>query len=203
MTFIADAQIEARAAELWRRFSLRPGFDVEKLLDDLELDLCWEDVDDEDCTGAILGQLIPARRLVILNERHKDRLEKKGGGQLRYTIGHEIGHWIFHSEGLGHGASPLIADERTMCRTDSRESIEIQAEMFSAALLMQRDALKAARPKGEWRGWPFVYGLAASFSVTPTAMKNRLQRLDWIHLDERDAPVSGPKPAPGQGTLLG
>ena len=202
MTFIADAQIEARAAELWRRFLLQPGFDVEKLLDNLELDLCWELVDDEDGTGAILGQLIPARRLVILNERHKDRLEKNGGGQLRYTIGHEVGHWIFHSEGLGDGASPLIADERTMCRTDSRESIEIQAEMFSAALLMQQDALKAALPTGEWRGWPVVYELAASFLVTPTAMKNRLRRLDLIHLDGADTPASGPEPAPGQGSLL-
>jgi hypothetical protein len=203
MTFVADAQIEARAAELWRRFSLQPGFDVEKLLDDLKLDLCWEDVDDEDGTGAILGQLIPARRLVILNERHKDRLEENGAGQLRYTIGHEIGHWIFHSEGLGQGASPLIADERTMCRTDSRESVEIQAEMFSAALLMQRDALKAALPKGQWRGWPAIYELAKSFSVTPTAMKNRLRRLDWIHLDSAETPVSGPEPAPGQESLLG
>jgi hypothetical protein len=203
MTFIADAQIEARAAELWRRFSLRPGFDVEKLLDNLELDLCWELVDDEDGTGAILGQLIPARRLVILNERHKDRLEENGGGQLRYTIGHEIGHWIFHSGGLGDGASLLIADERTMCRTNSRESIEIQAEIFSAALLVQRDALKAALPQGEWRGWPVVYELAALFLVTPTAMKNRLRRLDWIHLDTADTPISGPGPAPGQGSLLG
>lgn len=203
MTFLADAQIEARAAELWRRFSLRPGFDVEKLLDDLELDLCWELVDDEDGGGAILGQLIPAQRLVVLNERHKDRLEEKGGGQLRYTVGHEIGHWIFHSEGLGEGATPLIADERTMCRTDSRESIEIQAEMFSAALLMQRDVLKTALPKEEWRGWSPVYELAALFSVTPTAMKNRLRRLGWIHLDAAELPVNGPEPAPGQGSLLG
>jgi IrrE N-terminal-like domain len=203
MTFIAEAQIEARAAELWRQQSLESGFDVERLLDDLELDLCWELLDDDDGNGSILGQLIPAQRLVVLNERHKNRLEKDGGRQLRFTIGHEIGHWILHSEGLGDGAKPLIADERTMCRGGSRESIEIQAEMFSAALLMQRDALETALPKGEWRGWGPVYELATAFSVTPTAMKNRLRGLGWIHLDEDETPVGGPAPAPGQESLLG
>jgi len=202
VTFIAEAQIEARVAELWRRHSLAVGFDVEKLLDDLKLDLCWELLDDSDGQGAIVGQLIPAKRLVVLNERHEERLEKDGRRQLRFTIGHEIGHWVLHSEGLGEGAESLIADERTMCRDGSRESIEIQAEMFSAALLIQRDALRAALPQGEWRGWRPVYELAEQFLVTPTAMKNRLRRLDWAHLDAVDVPISGSAPANGQVSLL-
>lgn len=203
MTFIAEAQIEARVAELWRQHSLAVGFDVERLLDDLKLDLCWELLDDTDGRGAILGQLIPAKRLVVLNERHKERLEKDGGRQLRFTIGHEVGHWILHSEGLGEGAKGLIADERTMCRDGSQESIEIQAEMFSAALLVQRDALQAALPEREWRGWAPVYALAEKFVVTPTAMKNRLKGLGWAHLDEAGAPVNGPAPPDGQQSLLG
>jgi len=203
VTFIAEAQIEARVAELWRQHSLAVGFDVERLLDDLKLDLCWEPLDDSDGQGAILGQLIPAKRLVVLNERHKERLEKDDGRQLRFTIGHEVGHWILHSEGVGDGAEALIADERTMCRDGSRESIEIQAEMFSAALLIQRDALRAALSEGAWRGWAPVYALAEKFVVTPTAMKNRLRGLGWAHLDEAGAPVGGPAPPDGQQSLLG
>src|SRR4051794_40088528 len=96
MTYIADAQIEARAAELWQRHRLEPGFDVERLLDELELDLVWDTIDDGD-DGVILGQLIPAERLVVLNERHVARLEEKDGRQRRYTLGHEVGHWVLHA----------------------------------------------------------------------------------------------------------
>src|SRR5436309_14207844 len=80
----ARSQIEARAAEFWQRDGLAPGFDVERLLDELELDLLWEEVDDPP-DAEVLGQLVPARKLVVLNERHRTRLEQNGGRQRRYT----------------------------------------------------------------------------------------------------------------------
>lgn len=41
MTFISREVIEARARDLWHRHALEPGFDAERLLDDLDLDLLW------------------------------------------------------------------------------------------------------------------------------------------------------------------
>ena len=102
MTFISRDRIEARASELWQRHGLAPGFDVERLLDDLELDLLWEDVADAD-DGRILGQLVPEKRLVVLNERHRRLLEERAGRLRRYTVGHEIGHWVLHSEAIRSG----------------------------------------------------------------------------------------------------
>ena len=58
MTFIPEARIEARAAELWRAHSLGQGFDVERLLDALGLGLVWEAVEDEG-DAMVLGQLTP------------------------------------------------------------------------------------------------------------------------------------------------
>jgi len=190
MTFIAEARIEARAAELWQQFGLQPGFDVERLLDQLDLCLSWESIDDSGDEGDILGQLVPGQRLVLLNEQHLSRLEKNGGAQRRFTIGHEIGHWILHAPGGGLGASSLFTDGRVWCRDGSHESIERQAEMFAAALLIPSEFLAEALPAGSWSGWPAVYRLAECFAVSPTAMQYRLVKLEWMHLGEGREPRS-------------
>jgi hypothetical protein len=201
MSYLANAQIEARAAELVREHSLEPGFDVERLLDRLDLSLLWEAVDDS-VGGRVLGQLVPAKRQVILNERHVADLEDKGSRLLRYTIGHEVGHWILHAEAARSGALPLFDGERIWCRDKSRDPIERQAEMFSAALLIPRDQLKEEVPTNVWSGWRPVYRLADKFQVHVTPMRIRLEQLGWAHLDEDDNPHSGPKQRPGQDTLF-
>jgi hypothetical protein len=208
MTFVAEAQIEARAAELWRAHGLEPGFDVERLLDLLDLRLLWEDVDDEvggigDGEGHVYGLLVPTEQLVILNERHRDALEEKGGRLRRFTVGHEIGHWIIHAKGIGLSSCSLFDGRRIHCRSKSTDSIERQAEMFSAALLMHRDILREALPSGEWSGWPTVYRLAEKFGVNVTPMAIRLERLEWMHRDRDDTPVSGPRPPERQESLFG
>lgn len=201
MTYIAEAQIEARTSELWRCHSLEPGFDVERLLDDLGLGLVWEDVDDSQ-GGLVLGQLIPEKKLVVLNERHIERLEEKDGRLRRYTVGHEVGHWVLHADAARSGTLSLFDGERIWCRDGSPDPIERQAEMFSASLLIHKDRLLAALPKAPWRGWPLVYRLADAFVVNVTPMTIRLERLGWMHRDEQGTPVSGPEPTPGQGALF-
>jgi hypothetical protein len=199
MRFISQAQIETRAAELWQRHVLTPGFDVERLLDDLDLGLLWEPIDDAD-GGQILGQLRPRERLVVLNERHQDRLDVKGRRLLRYTVGHEIGHWILHARAAL--VASLFPGDRTWCRDGATNPIERQAEMFSAALLMPRDLLKSALPPTPWSGWPPVYELADRFSVNVTPMKIRLEGFGWMHRAEDGIPRSGPKPDPFQSSLF-
>ena len=68
---------------------------------------------------------------------------------------------------------------------------------------MPHEHLRAALPKQPWRGWPTVYRLADLFIVNVTPMKIRLERLGWMHLDQDDTPVSGPKPTSGQSQLFG
>jgi hypothetical protein len=199
--YLAPAQIEARAAELWRAHELSPGFDIERLLDRIGLGLSWEEIDDRDAEGDVLGQLIPGEATVVVNERHLERLEKDGGAQLRFTIGHEIAHWHLHAPG-GFGSCPLFDGRTVLCRDGSKESIERQAEMFSAALLMPHELVAETLPTAPWSGWPAVYELAKRFAVSPTAMVVRLQGLQWAHLAEDRTPHSGPEPAPSQGSLF-
>jgi hypothetical protein len=201
MRYLPEARIETRAAELRHYHGLTPGFDVEQLLDDLGLGLVWEPIRDEP-GSAVLGQLIPEQRVVVLNEDHLDELERKSGRLRRYTIGHEIGHWELHSDPARSGMRGLLTGDRVWCRTGSADPAERQAEMFSASLLMPRDELLAAAPKPPWRGWRHVYQLADTFLVNVTPMKIRLERLGWMHLDDEGTPVSGPKSTPGQSALF-
>jgi Zn-dependent peptidase ImmA (M78 family) len=200
--YLAEAQIEARAAELWRRHGLRPDFDVERLLDELELGLVWERIDDRGEEGRVLGQLIPAQQLVVLNERHLTLMESRGGALRRFTVGHEVAHWILHARGSGLGSSSLFDGTRVLCRDGSRESIERQADMFSAALLMHPNSLREALPVPPWRGWPPVYRLAEAFGVNVTPMAIRLERLGWMHRDAEGVPLSGRAREPDQSTLF-
>lgn len=201
MTFIPEARIERLAAELWQRHSLAAGFDIERLLDDLGLSLVWEQIDD-DADASVLGQLVPGKSLVVLNERHIDRLEEKDGRLRRYTVGHEIGHWALHSDALRSGTLSLFDGERVWCRNGSPDPGERQAEMFSAALLMPGDQLLKALPSPPWRGWPAVYRLADRFVVNVTPMIIRLEQLGYAHRDGDGVPAGGRRPLPGQEQLF-
>lgn len=191
MTFIPDEEIEAAAAELWRTHGLAPGFDVEEFLDELDLGLVWEEVD-EPADGVVLGQLVPSRRQVVLNEHHLRQLEARGGRLLRFTIAHEIGHWQLHAEDIRAGAQGLFDGERVWCRSGSRAQPEVQAERFAAALLIPIDRLSPALPATLWYGWAPIYELADGFLVSPTAMRIRLERLGVVHLNEDGYPCPGP-----------
>ncbi|MGH3382653.1 MAG: ImmA/IrrE family metallo-endopeptidase [Actinoallomurus sp.] len=184
MTYVSPARIEELAAEIWRRHRLEPGFDTELLLDELELDLLWETVAEE-AGREVLGQLVPELRLVTLNESHRDRLEAKQGRVRRFTLGHEIGHWMLHC-----GGTPTRAGGRPACRGESPDSRERQADMYAAALLMPEDRVLAALPASHWSGWPAVYRLADAFVVTVTAMVRRLEELRCVRRDRTGVPVS-------------
>lgn len=183
--FIADAQIEARAATIWRQHSLAVNFDVEDLLDRLELGTLWEELEHE-----VLGLLIPSQRLVVINQGRRDDFERNQG-LYRFTVGHEIGHWVMHCEDDRAGSMQLIEGERTWCRQGSRDPREIQAEKFASFLLAPTDALKAWIPKEAWSGWPTVYKLAGSFGMSATAMIVRMEQAQFAHRDQAGIPRSG------------
>jgi len=203
VTFIPTASIDRRAVALWRRFGLRPAFDAEALLDGMDLSLLWQPLDEPEGTK-VLGALKAANRTVLLNERRLDELEVSLGLR-RFTIGHEIGHWVLHADGARSGTIllPLDGEGRVWCRSGSSQRVERQAEMFAARLLVPWDLISERVPTTGWAGWPFVYELAEAFAVTASAMVVRLEELNLAHRDVAGTPRSG-RPIPvGQTTLFG
>lgn len=198
--FIPEATIDSRAVNLWRRFGLTVGFDAEALLDSLDLGLLWE-VLPERPGERVLGALAAQDRLVLLNETHLGELEQNVGLR-RFTIGHEIGHWLLHAAAIRAGTIGMLDDSRTWCRSGASDPMERQAEMFAGRLLAPADRLRSSLPRVPWQGWGPVYRLAESFLLTPTAMMVRLEELGWAYRDDARLPRSGRAPAPGQQVLF-
>jgi hypothetical protein len=195
--FLADAQIEARASALWRRHGLSVGFDVEQLLDALDLGTLWEDELEPD----VLGLLIPSQRLVVIHEGRRADFERNLG-LYRFTVSHEVGHWLLHCEDARANNMQLIDGDRTWCRQGSREPIEVQAEKFASYLLAPTDELKAWVPRHSWKGWPTVYALASTFGMSASAMIVRLQEAKLAYRDDTGLPRSG-RPTPAGQLELG
>jgi hypothetical protein len=134
---------------------------VESIAEDL-LGLRIERSHEIDCSG----MLLPAERRIVLHAAEAPR-DEAPLRRYRFTIAHELGHWICHVVG---GASP----QPTFCRSkdlsqDADRTLEREANLFGAELLMPEPAVRAA-----WAELVGVAACAARFDVSPSAMHWRL-----------------------------
>ena len=98
---------EPRAHELRERYFATYGGDeipvpVESIAEDL-LGLRIE----EDDLGECSGMLIPAKRLIMVNASEAMSGDTPTHRQ-RFTIAHELGHWICHANGMEAGGADLL-----------------------------------------------------------------------------------------------
>jgi hypothetical protein len=145
---------------------------VEAIAEDLlglRIDESW----DIDCSG----MLLPAERRIVLNAH-----ERAGGIQgvpalrrFRFTIAHEIGHWVCHClEGRAPDPEPSYCRPVDLTEAADRR-LEREANVFAAELLMPERAVREA-----WERLGDVAACAARFDVSPTAMHWRLYSFGTI-----------------------
>ena len=92
----------------------------------------------------------------------------------RFTVAHEIGHFIFHRELLANGVSDTLAyraDAVELPNVNIKREHEWQANNFAANLLIPDHWLRLAQAAG-FRG---VSELAQRFEVSETAMRIKLR----------------------------
>ena len=112
--------------------------------------------------GDCSGLLLPSERLIVVN-----RAEASPTRRVRFTIAHELGHWICHAS-EGRASEPVYCRQTDLAR-DANRAIEREANVFAAELLMPEQALRLA-----WLDYPQVEALATRFDVSATAMHWRL-----------------------------
>lgn len=100
-----------------------------------------------------------------------DRVQAKDSGRARFVLGHELGHFFLddHRNALATG---IVPSHPSQCDFQSRNPVEVEADHFSAALLMPTNKfLRAAQAKT--RGLGAILSLAEQFgtSVTSTALR--------------------------------
>jgi hypothetical protein len=152
---------------------------VESIAEDL-LGLRIERSAEIDCSG----MLVPAERRIVLSaaEEPRDRAPLR---RYRFTIAHELGHWVCHVLGRPN-------PQPTYCRAvdlteDADRTLEREANVFAAELLMPEPAVRAAWASlvTDRHEEAAVTACAERFDVSPTAMRWRLHSFDLIEMEFR------------------
>ena len=159
----------SEARELLHRVGADVPVDVETLAKALGVSVVQQDLED-----SVSGILVIKNRhgIIGVNQNHHPN-------RRRFTIGHELGHYVLHRENtkVFVDASPVFF--RDAASSDGTQSQEIAANNFAAELLMPEDAVR------EYVGNQLVdvyddatiRRLAARFGVSVQAITIRLIRL--------------------------
>ncbi len=139
-----------------------------QLFDDPELPVPVEAIA-EDLLGLIVeededlhvsGMLLPAERRIIVNGREA----RESPGRRRFTIAHELGHWICQCE--NGNAKPVYCRAEEIGVDPEARALEREANVFAAELLMPEEAVRE-----RWNGDAMTCAL--SFGVSALAMAYR------------------------------
>ncbi len=163
--------IRQEVNDLLQRFNIRrPPVPVDKIAKKLGLMLVPLPGDDE-ISGAIIRK--DGKVVIAVNPAHHINRQ-------RFTIAHELGHFLLH-EGLEeHVDQDLRVAWRNANSSKAVNWIEIQANRFAAELLMPMSYLKQDLDCLELIDKRTVALLAAKYVVSPEAMKIRLSQLGIV-----------------------
>ena len=154
-----------------------------------KLEILWEEVPEPPGT-VILGGLAPRDHRIVLNLRHQALFEKWLGPE-RFTLAHELAHWVYDADNpdqlaLDIDAQPaeLYCYHRESPRLPEHLRIrEVNANKLAAHLLLPEDLVRRAGIGEVLKDLP---GTAKRWQVSRTALQIRLQDLGLIQ-DYEDA----------------
>ena len=207
--YLRTVQIERRIQRLWSQRSLQVRFDVERLLDDLDIGLLWIPLEPQDGL-VVAAELVPGIRKVCVNESLLALFEHNPP-LLRFTLCHEIGHWELHAAQIASGAIAEARAEgsRLSCRQADLEApalaaafrLEYQANLFASHLIAPDAILREELGRHGCDGWRATNNLARALGISPTAMLVRLLQDGLAHRDADGSPRPGPGVADEQASL--
>jgi hypothetical protein len=166
-----DARAHALRARYGRAFG---GAEIPVPVESIAEDLLGLRIEERWNLGDTSGLLLPADRLIVLNAA-----EQAGGRndpplrRFRFTIAHELGHWICHAQERP-AAAPVYCRQVDLAR-DADRALEREANVFAAELLMPEKGVRAA-----WSESRDLAECAERFDVSPTAMRWRLYSFELI-----------------------
>ena len=140
MPYINKKDIENKSNSVLEKFSKTNDIDycnvpVIDILEFLGYDIDFRD-DGIYSDPDVLGGLIEKTKTVELNA-----ILEKQPGRLNFTIAHEIGHIVLHSDGNSKSFNRKIEGCNDDFKAVKKDPIEVQADMFAASLLMPSEAV--------------------------------------------------------------
>jgi len=166
--FVRREEIERRAADVRRKHGLESiPIDPVVLANRLGIAVHNAKFSDDKLVGLIARR--GDNRILLVNE--SDPPYRK-----RFTIAHEIGHHFLHlisdGEFVDGEADLFRGPPEDQSQVTPVHRMQIQANMFAAALLMPEDAVRV-----EWARLKSIPEMARRFNVSETAMGIRIGQL--------------------------
>ncbi|NMA73849.1 MAG: ImmA/IrrE family metallo-endopeptidase [Bacteroidales bacterium] len=141
-------------------FYVGDSLDIERLVSTIDdIVVLYEDMD-----GGKSGSLYQKDGkwiITINNKHHKNR--------QRFTLAHELGHYILHKE------KNATFEDTAFFRGGQMDAIEYAANSFAATILMPEEKLKGLIDSGIRS----VSLLANKFNISTSALKYRLEELGY------------------------
>lgn len=114
------------------------------------LSILWDEIEEPPDT-MVLGALHPSERRIVMNTRHQDLFDRVVGPG-RFTLAHELGHWLYDADDPNQLSLDLIsgADEVYCYHREAGElpeqtrMREVNANKFASHLLLPERLVRAA-----------------------------------------------------------
>ncbi|WP_051355273.1 ImmA/IrrE family metallo-endopeptidase [Mesorhizobium erdmanii] len=127
----------SKVTDIIKKYTLTAPVDVERIASELGLDIVFSALGDK-ISGKI--QKVDADQyLIVVND-------DESPVRQRFTIAHEIGHFLYHRDLIGDGVADSPAyrspDEKIYETTPLERRHETQANQFAANILMPHDLIR-------------------------------------------------------------
>lgn len=169
MNKLKEKQILKITSDLWKKYSLVPGFDVVELIK--RLGIQYEEREFSDGLSGLLMSNISKTVICIHKTHHENR--------KRFSAAHELGHYFLHKDSditLDTSTTVYLRDENSSKGTYTKE---IEANFLAASLLMPEDQI-IQLVNLEIALIDNIKHLSETFIVSPEAMAIRLSTLGYI-----------------------
>ncbi len=209
--FIPDAELEARASALLRRYErdiepvITPPVPIEGIADFLlEIGIDWVPIPDV-ASGPVLAYIDADKKIIRLNESLKASFEQSVG-LYTFTLAHEVAHYELHLM-RGNVIQLQFEDNRKpsfLCRNNgkTKDQREWQADRFASYLLLPTHLLLPAIQDQDLLQWNTLYRLRDLFQVSMMALKIRLEQLGLLYIGADKSLWRNKQEASGQLRLL-
>jgi hypothetical protein len=176
------------ASALREQLQLAPRVDLESLCCDLRLEIV--EVPSASFDGALLRSASGRAGRILIKQSIREQ------GRKRFTVAHEIGHFLLHSENRRSCTSAEIEGWKSQDPSPER-----QADLFASELLLQSAAVEQLVGK-KWPSFEVISDLAEHFGSSLTAAARKFcdvatqscaivwsegGKIRWIHRSGRFA----------------
>ncbi|KUP25799.1 ImmA/IrrE family metallo-endopeptidase [Paenibacillus sp. DMB5] len=154
-----------------------PPINVESIAKNLNIDIQYEPFDGQ-LSGVLIRDSQTSTYVIGVNDKHKKNRQ-------RFTIAHEIGHFLLHKGHETHIDTAITVNFRNSISSNGLRSEEIEANAFAAALLMPEELLEEYINENydgyiDYNDDEQIKTMADAFGVSTQALMIRLGKLNWF-----------------------